>query len=66
MTKRGVGQRPLDKGEKGQGKGGFGRGSEGDVYHGKKLGESGRRGVTVERLVGECYAGSNSKDKRIY
>ena len=30
MTKRGLGKRPLDKGEKGEGTGGFGRGSEGE------------------------------------
>ena len=33
--------------------GGFGRGSEGEVYHGKELGASGRREFAVERLLGE-------------
>ena len=33
--------------------GGFGRGSEGEGYHGKKLGPSGRREFTVERHLRE-------------
>ena len=50
---RGVGKRPLDKGEKGEGTGGFGRGSEGEGYHGKELDASRRREFAVERLLGE-------------
>jgi len=48
-----VGKRPLDKGGKGGGTGAFERGSEGGEYHGKKLGASGRREFSVERLLGE-------------
>ena len=50
---RGVGKHPLDMREKGFGKGGFVRGSEGEGYHGKELGTSGRREFVVERLLGE-------------
>ena len=50
---REVGKRPLDKGEKGEGTGGFGRGSEGERYHGKELNVSRRRELAVERLLGE-------------
>ena len=50
---RGVGKRPLDKGEKEEGTGGFGRDSEGEEYHGKELDASRRREFAVERLLVE-------------
>ena len=43
----------LDKGEKGEGTGGFRRDSERQGYHEKELDASRRREFGVERLLGE-------------
>ena len=47
----GVGKRLLDKRARGEGTGGFGRGSEGEGYHGKELEASRKRIFAVERLL---------------
>ena len=50
---RGVGKRPLDKGEKERGTEALGRGSDGEWVSGEELGVSERRELVVERHLGK-------------